>query len=157
MLDDADREMLALMHRLGLACPQCRYDLRANETPICPECGRHVRKSDYRVRKGLPRSNLLVAAIVGACQLLFAGPVGMVVLMSHLALPGAVEGAMVLLSVAVCGVVLWLVAYRPLDVLALPAGLKMLVLGGLATVGVLSTLAMVIAPAWLVGDAMGWW
>ncbi len=156
-LDDADREMVSLLQRLKLGCPQCRYDLSANETPVCPECGTHVRKSDYRVRKGLPRSNALVVAIVGACQLLFAGPAATVALMSQLMLPGAVEGALVLLSVAVCGVVLWVVAYRPLDVLGLPGGMKMLVLGGLAIVGVVATLGMVIAPVWLVGDAMGWW
>lgn len=157
VLDDADREMVSLLHRLKLGCPHCRYDLSANETPVCPECGTHVRKSDYRVRKGLPRSNLLVVAIVGACQMLFAGPAAIVALMSQLMLPGAVEGALVLASVAVCGAVLWVVAYRPLDVLGLPRGIKILLLGWLALVGVITTLAMMIAPAWLVGEAMGWW
>lgn len=149
--------MVGLMHRLRLTCPHCTYDLSANETPVCPECGKHIRKSDYRVRKALPRSNALVAAIVGACQLLFAGPAATVLLVSQLTLPGAVEGALVLLSVVACGLVLWTVAYRPLSVLALPVTMKVLVVGGLAIVGVVTTLGMLAAPLWLIGDAMGWW
>lgn len=156
-LSSADMEMVALMQRLGLSCPACKYDMRASLTPVCPECGKHVRKEDYRVRTGLPKSNALVAAIVGACQLLIVGPACMIALVANMTLPGAVEGLFVLLSVLACAAVLWVVAYRPLSVLALPSVTKWLVLGGLAAVGVLTTLGLMALPAWLFGEAMGWW
>jgi hypothetical protein len=153
----ADHEMVGLMHRLRLACPQCAYDVSANETPRCPECGLHIRKSDYRVRAGLPKSNMLVVAIVGACQFLFIGPACAVFLATKITLPASAEGALVLLSVALSGLLLWFVAYRPLSVLSLPSVLKALTLGGLMLLAVFCTLAMVLTPIWLLGDAFGWW
>ncbi len=153
----ADRELVSLMQRLRLSCPACRYDLSAAETPICPECGKHVHAEDYRVKAGLPKNNWLVAAIVGACQLLIIGPAATVAIMVKSPMPTSAEGAIVLASVFACGWVLWFVSYRPLRVLALPTMLKWCVLAGLAVLGPVMLLALIGVPAWLVGDAFGWW
>jgi hypothetical protein len=151
----ADREMVLLFARLGLKCPACEYDLSRCESVVCPECGKHVRMEDYRMHRGLPRNYWLVASIVGACLLVFAVPAGLMAAFSYMTLPNSAEGLVVLIAVLAMGGLLWVLAFRPIRVLALPTALRRVVLGSLSLCGVVAVGLILALPIYLVVSVIG--
>jgi hypothetical protein len=121
----ADDALLRALRTHKLPCPHCHYDLRHAISLRCPECGRQVEASAFRVGKVFPKSHLLVWSIVGACVWLVMSPAALIWLRVQFDTPP--RAVALLLFVLLSGGAAWLcwsLAYRPLAWLNRPPAVK---------------------------------
>jgi len=150
---DADARMVALFREHRLPCPFCGYDLSRASVAMCPECGAHVRESDYRLTRALPKSYWLIACIVGGCAWIVAAPALSFWFMSAADFKLVVGlGTRVLLALLIAGAAVaftWWLSYRPLRVMGAPRFVKALLTLFAAVPGVLATLSLMLVPVGL--------
>jgi hypothetical protein len=151
---EADARMVSLFRAHKLPCPFCGYDLSRATVATCPECGAHVKESDYRLTKGLPKSYWLIACIVGGSSWIAVSPIAALWFMSAADFKLVVGfGTRLLFALLVCGCAIaltWWLSYRPLRAMSAPPFVKALLTIFAAAPGALVALSLVLIPVGLV-------
>lgn len=149
-MSEQEQGLLRALRTHKLACPHCTYDLRHATSLRCPECGRTVEATAFRIGRVFPKSRLLVGSIVGSCVWMIYGPIGVLALRSAYDTPPRLVSNTLALAMFVVGAWLaWSMAYRPLRWLERSPSVKAAMWACLVVPGGLLVLAMLVGAVWV--------